>query len=362
MKKIKVLHYGLSENPGGIENVVFSWFKHKPDDVVFDFVSDCKAPLAYEKEFVEGGSRILHMEKRFEHPLKRYFSFKKIIEKNDYDFFHYHAMNNDEPGLIMICNRSNKTKPIIHCHSMYRAECIPFKEKILLTEFRILSFGQNYLKLSCSKEAGKAMFGNKDFFVIENGIDFDRFVYDEDKRKQIRKKYGIADDMKVIGHIGHECPEKNYPFIISVFSHLVKNDKNFRLLLVGNVDKSEWIKALIEKQEINEYVILTGETADVNSMYSAMDVYFFPSIAEGFGITLIEAQASGLPCVTSVAVTKDTKISDSIIYADFDYETVEKYLIDFSNRKISRDRVRFSKELSIKNTAGRLFDFYKENI
>ena len=62
MKKIRVLHYGLSDNCGGIENVVFSWFKHKPDNVIFDFVNDDKAPLAYQDDFIKGGSTIHYME------------------------------------------------------------------------------------------------------------------------------------------------------------------------------------------------------------------------------------------------------------------------------------------------------------
>ena len=54
MKKIKVLHYGLSDNKGGIENVIHSWFENKPEDVIFDFVNDSDSPIAYEEEFKGG--------------------------------------------------------------------------------------------------------------------------------------------------------------------------------------------------------------------------------------------------------------------------------------------------------------------
>lgn len=362
MKEIKILHYGLSENPGGIENVVFSWFKNKPGDIRFDFVSDCELPLAYEKEFIAGGSKILHMEKRFEHPFRRYFSFKRIIEEGDYDFFHYHAMNNDEPGLIMICNRSHKTKPIIHCHSMYRSECIPFKEKILLTEFKILSLGQKYLKLACSKEAGEVMFKGKPFLVIENGVDFSRFRFDKDNRLSVRKSFLISDNDIVIGHVGHVCFEKNYPFLIPVISKLIATNPNYRLMFIGNICYDEDIKKSLKEYDILDKTIMVGEVSDVSPFYSAMDLFFLPSISEGFPVSLVEAQVSGLPCVTSIAVTRDTKIIDDIVYLDYDADTVVESIKYLTEKTRNRTEVEVSQKLNVRNTTLKLISFYREKL
>lgn len=361
MKKIKVLHYGLSDNCGGIENVVFSWFKNKSDDVVFDFINDDKATLAYEDEFVRGGSRILYMEKRFEHPFKRFMSFRKILEENDYDYFHYHVMNNDEIGLIIACNQSKKTKPVIHCHSMYTGE-VPFKEKILLSEFKFLGMHQDYYRLSCAEKAGKNMFGDQKFTVIENGVNFDKYRFSKIERANIRCRYGFSDTDKVIGHIGHVCPEKNYPFIFEVFSKLKKLNMSFKLLLVGNVDNNKWIRAKLEEYDIVNETYFTGVVKDVAPLYSAMDLFFLPSVSEGFPVSLVEAQVNGLPCVTSVAVTQETGISDDIVYLDFDSETVKEYVLKLINKAKDREHVAVSDRLDIRNTTEKLMRFYRDSL
>lgn len=361
MKKIKVLHYGLSYNCGGIENVVFSWFMNKPDDVVFDFVNDDKLPLAYEDVFVKGGSTIHHFEKRFEHPLKRFLSFKKILDDNDYDFFHYHVMNNDDIGLIIACNQSRKTKPIIHCHSMNTGP-VSLKEKILFTEFMLLGMRQKYYRLSCATAAGRNMFKNDNFTVIENGVDFDKYRFSETDRKKIRNRFGFGDNDVVIGHIGHVCPEKNYPFIFKMFSKLVESDIGYKLLLVGNVDNDEWIKTMIEEHDIVNNVFFTGLVKDVAPLYSAMDLFFLPSISEGFPVSLIEAQVNGLFCVTSVAVTKETKICDDIVYLDFNLNLVKDNIIKAVTIDKDRERANVSDSLDIRNTTAKLMRFYRDNL
>ena len=361
MKQIKVLHCGLSDNKGGIENVVHSWFENKPEDVVFDFINDSDNPIAYEDEFIKSGSKIYHIENRFKHPFKRFNSFKKIIEDGDYDYFHFHVMNNDEIGPIIACNISNKTKAIVHCHSMNLLKNT-FKENILLFESSILGFGQKYLRLSCSKEAGKRMFNDKEFIVINNGVDFKKFSFNEDFRKEIRSKYDIKDEDIIIGHVGHDCIEKNYPFLMSVIKNVVEKNSNVKLLLVGNLDKSDTVKELIKNNNLENNVIFTGLVSDVYKYYSAMDMFLLPSISEGFPVTLVEAQASGLPCVVSDVITQETKISDIIYFLKLEENIFVDKIINIINKNNDRKNIILDNGYDIRNTTESLINFYRENL
>lgn len=359
MKKIKVLHYGLSDNCGGIENVVFSWFKNKPDDVVFDFVNDTDEPLAYESEFRKGGSSIFKVSGRYRHPFRRFNDFKRIISQGDYDYLHMHVMNIDELGPVIVCGKT-RTKVIVHCHSMNLEE-VSFKEKILLAESKLLGLGRDYLRLSCSQEAGEKMFGDKSFEVIPNGVDFKRFVYDIDKRNEVRKTFGIEEDIKVIGHIGHDCVEKNYPFLIPTMSRLIKEHPDYRLMLIGNVCYSDNILQMLKQYEIYDKTILVGRVNDTSAYYSAMDVFFLPSIAEGFPVSLVEAQVNGLPCITSKVVTREVEVTDRIVFCDFDEEDVKKQLYEMAEFAYERSGFELSDNLNIVNTSRMLVEYYLKN-
>lgn len=359
MKKIRVLHYGLSDNCGGIENVVFSWFKHKPDNVIFDFVNDTERPLAYESEFIEGGSKIYGVSDRYKHPLKRFRDFKRIISKGDYDYLHMHVMNIDEIGPLIACD-GFKTKGIVHCHSMNLGE-VSFKEKILLIESKILSLGRDYLRLSCSKEAGERMFKDKAFELIPNGVDFVRFAYDINKRQEIRSSFNIADDYKVIGHIGHDCVEKNYPFLIPTVSKLIHEHSQYRLMLIGNVCYSEKIIEMLRENGIFYKTIFVGRVNDTSAYYSAMDIFFLPSIAEGFPVSLVEAQVNGLPCVTSKAVTREAAVTDRIEFCEFDENIVKDRLFEMAETCYERNNFKISDKLNIDNTSRMLVEYYLKN-
>ena len=354
---IKVLHYGLSYNYGGIENIVYSWFKNKPDNIDFDFINDSDMPLAYEDEFKQGGCKVYKVDCRYTHPLKRYLQINEIIKKEKYDYLHMHVMNLDEIGPIIACNNSKKTKALVHCHGMVPKKN-SFKEKILMNEFKFFSIWNNYECLSCSQMAGELMFKDRHFITIENGIDYQRFAYSKEKRDIIREKLKIKDNEKIIGHIGRYCVEKNYPFLISVVAKLMKKEKNAKLMLIGNICTNDMVLSMLKENNIFENTILVGMVKDTSDYYSAMDVFFMPSLAEGFPISLVEAQASGLNCVASANITKEIKIIDNIVYDDFNTDDNVRDLLFFLNDKKDRSLTTIDSKLDLKYTSKKMMNYY----
>jgi glycosyltransferase involved in cell wall biosynthesis len=137
--------------------------------------------------------------------------------------------------------------------------------------------------------------------LIYNGIDLRRFavkISSEDAKKEL----GIPINIIVYGHVGQFRKEKNHLYFIEIAKQLIKTNKDFVFLLVGDGVMLESIKKATEESDLRKYFIFTGAREDVNQILNAMDLFIYPSLYEGFGIALIEAQAAGLPVVASDAI------------------------------------------------------------
>ena len=142
--------------------------------------------------------------------------------------------------------------------------------------------------------------------------DIARFEFKLQKRKQIRQYLGIQDNEMVIGHVGRFTAAKNHEFLIRVFQAYREKHAYAKLLLVGEGELLESIKSKCRELNILENVIFTGNRSDTENFYQAMDVMVFPSLWEGLGIVLIEAQANNLPCFVSKTIPKEAIITDSV--------------------------------------------------
>ena len=147
---------------------------------------------------------------------------------------------------------------------------------------------------------------------MNNAIDAKRFVFNRETRKQVRNDLHIAENAVVIGHVGRFVEAKNHLFLIEAFADIRKRDPNAVLLLVGDGERQSEIQAAIAEKHLGEAVILTGVRSNVWDFYQTMDVFVFPSVYEGLPVSLVEAQASGLPCCVSSNVPRDSAITDLV--------------------------------------------------
>lgn len=153
------------------------------------------------------------------------------------------------------------------------------------------------------------MFNGKEFTVLKNAIDTEKYVFSSSKQQKIRNEFNIPKDAFVLGHVGRFDPPKNHSFILSVFSSLIKKLPNSYLLLVGKGALEEDIKKTATSLKIAQRVIFAGSRDDVALILSAMDAFIFPSLYEGLGIAVIEAQAAALPCIISEGVPSECDLT-----------------------------------------------------
>ena len=152
-----------------------------------------------------------------------------------------------------------------------------------------------------------------------------KYRYDESKRYSIRKQYGI-DDCKVIGHVGHFADVKNQQYLVSLLPQLIENKEKIVLMLLGDGETTGKIMDLIHSMNLENHVIITGNVNNVGDYLSAMDVFAFPSKYEGMPLSLIEAQANGLPCVISKTIPKDIYLTNLVTPLPVDDDSIIKWI------------------------------------
>ena len=130
-------------------------------------------------------------------------------------------------------------------------------------------------------------------------------------RKQKRVELGVEDKF-VIGHVGRFNLQKNHEFLVKRFADFAKTNEDAVLVLIGNGELQEKIKEMAKEYGIETKVKFLGLREDIPQLLQAMDLFLFPSLFEGLPVTLVEAQAAGLPCVISDMITDEIMITDQI--------------------------------------------------
>lgn len=170
------------------------------------------------------------------------------------------------------------------------------------------------VRLACGRMAGEWMYGKgREFQVIPNGIETEKYRYSIRIREEVRKELGIADDVTVIGHVGTFSEVKNQRFLIELIKSFAEdNNERVRLLLIGDGALRQELEAECRLQQISDMVVFAGVRKDVNRLMMAMDVFCLPSLFEGFPIVAVEAQTSGLPVIMSSNISNEVCITDLV--------------------------------------------------
>lgn len=317
---------------GGVEAVVMNYYKHiDRSKIQFDFICDDDSTnIPYEEIEKLGGKVILIPP--YQKVFKYHKALKKVLQDGKYKIVHSH-INTLSVFSLFSAKCAKVPVRIAHSHSTTnKKEKKKNLMKQILKPFSKL-FATDYM--CCSEYAGRWLFGNKEYnkgnvYLVNNAIDTELFKYDENIRKQMRNELNIKDDTLVIGHIGRFVEQKNHRFLIDIFNEVHKQVENSVLLLIGQGPLKEEITDKVNRLGLNDCVLFLGQRNDTNKLYQAMDVFVLPSLYEGLGMVLIEAQCAGLPCVTSTEVPKVANITNSVNFISLN-ENIENWSKDIIN-------------------------------
>lgn len=281
----------------GITNVIYNYYRAiNKRNMCIDLVTINSIEESYRDEFLQNGGCVYTLERNLRHPLRYMRRLSELA--HGYDILHAHG--NSATMVLEMYAAKKAGVPVRIAHS-HNSNCkYHFVDKLCRMPFHAFCNG----RLACSSEAGYWLFENKNFSILKNGIDTDKFHFEEGKRIFIRERLGW-EDCKVIGHVGNFWEAKNHVFIIAIFQQLVLRDASFRLLLLGKGEKMGEIKDRVARLQLSDNVYFAGATDHVTDYLCAMDIIVMPSLHEGLPLTLIEEQANGLPCVVSDVITRE---------------------------------------------------------
>ncbi|OCA88291.1 hypothetical protein A8F94_10865 [Bacillus sp. FJAT-27225] len=317
-KPVRVLHFVSIMNQAGQETLLMNVYrKLDREKVQFDFLCTVHEKGDFDDEIYALGGKIYYLPTgNYNSGVLRYVSeflriYKFLKSHGRYRIFHihtYHALN----GFIssLAAKLSGIRKVILHSHNSNAPH--PELHKFIRLFLNFLTID----RFACSQLAGRWMFGNrkkdgKNIKIINNGIDTKKFVFNSTAREQTRTNLGLNDKL-VIGHIGRFNYQKNHEFLIDIFNEIYIKNKDAVLLLVGRGELEDQMKDKVSKLGLNSSVFFTGIRSDIPNLLNAMDVFLFPSLFEGLGIVLIEAQTSGLKCLASDKVPMEAKVTDHL--------------------------------------------------
>lgn len=349
---------------GGVEAVVMNYYKNiNHDKVQFDFIfDDDSTDIPYDEIEALGGKIILIPP--YQKVLKYHKALKKVLKEGNYKVVHSH-INTLSVFSLFAAKCAGVPVRIAHNHSTTNKK--EWKKNLLKQVFRpfIKFFATDYF--ACTEHAGRWAFGNKKFKkgkvnVLNNAIELDKFQYDSKVRKIRRKELKIKDSTLVVGHAGRFVAQKNHSFIIDIFNEVHKINDDSVLLLVGQGPLMNQIKEKVKKLKLEDSVIFLGQRNDINELYQVFDVFLFPSLYEGLGIVLIEAQCSGLPCFASTEVPSIANVTGNLDFVDLDCspEIWATFILNSADRT---NRKSYIKEISdkgynIKVENKKLEDYY----
>lgn len=368
-QKIKVLHFIHGLTFGGAETVVKE-ISLGLDKSKFDLTVLCsiKYGTEYEKllednnihvEYINDYSKKKPSKKitKILIAIRRFVRIRRYIHELRPDVIHIHLCLN---AYIRFALPRKPVKIFYHVHAepyfVWRNDVRDKKA----AKWLVRHYGMRFITLhERMKHEIDEMFHVNNTVVLNNGIDFDRFINLPSSENE-KKSLGIPENAFVIGHIGRFEEEKNHKYLIEVFKEIHKSNPNAFLLMIGEGTLKKTIQeSLLNEKLENNYKILSNRK-DVPEILQAMNFFVFPSLCEGLGIVLIEAQKAGIKCVASNTVPEQTRVSNYIKYLDINDSPI-KWANEILNYNSQKEEFYGIEAWDIKNVIKQLEHYYLEN-
>lgn len=313
---IRVIHIVGSMDCGGTENLIMNLYRNiDRSKVQFDFIVHTHKKCFFDDEIRSLGGQIFQFNRYSIRNLSSYRKqFIEFFNKHpEYKIMHGHV--GSTACIYTKIAKKSGLFTIIHSHAINNKN--KSLKNYLYRFHAYMARGMADAYFGCSYEAGIDRFGKKitdsnKYRIINNAIKSKEYIFNPITREIIRNRY-LINDKFVIGHVGRFHPVKNHKFMLQVLSELCKLDDKYVLMLVGDGELKESILQMASNLNLEEKIILTGICKNVAEILQGMDFFIFPSFNEGLGISLIEAQASGLPCIANAdGVIQLAKISELV--------------------------------------------------
>lgn len=346
---VRILVFGMTENPGGVEKVILEYYRNiDRDKIQFDFLCNSHNPVAYEDELISMGGRTFHITARS----KDRSAFKKELDNvfrehsSEWSAIWVNVCSLANIDYLKIAKKYGIKKRIIHSHNSQNMDGMLRGLLHAYNKGNIAKYATDFW--GCSNDAAKWFYNGKVIskaVIIKNAIDTESMKFDEEKRNALRKEHGW-DDKFIIGNVGRLHFQKNQSFMIDIFKEYHDNHPDSVLVLVGQGEDEDKLKAKIGELKLENDVLFAGLQKDIQAWLSSFDLFLFPSLFEGLSVAALEAQVNAVPVLASKGViTEEVKVNDNFVFFDLNEGVTE-----------------WSKKIDTMRVMGRIpYDFVKAN-
>ena len=320
---IRVLQVLGSLDAGGAETRMMEVYRHLDRErYAYDFLVFREAPQHYETEIMQLGGRIYKCKTpKLNNMLNIAKEIYNILKNGQYDAVQAHTSYFS--GVVMAVARlAGVPVRITHARTTNTVRKGKLKQIDTFLGKQLISRCTT-TRIAISQDAGNYLFGKQEFEVIPNAIDIEKYQnIDLERIKEIKREYNIPENAYVIGQIGRFNPMKNHMFTLRWFKQYCQEHEDAYLLFVGDGYMRPKIENMAKKLSIR--IRFTGVIDNVYELLHIIDVHFFPSLFEGLGGVVLEAQAAGIPTVMSSTLPRETDMGLGLIQRcalDADYDT-----------------------------------------
>lgn len=244
---------------------------------------------------------------------------KRIVEKEEYDIVHCHT------PVAAVCTRiaclrarRKGTRVFYTAHGFHFYKGAPLKNWLLYYPVEWMCSWWTDVLITINKEdykrAKKKFHAKETIYVPGVGVDMEKFQPDATIREKKRAELGLKETDIMILSVGELNRNKNHAVVIRALAEL--NNKNLHYFITGQGELRDELILLADDLKICGQVHLTGYRADVSELMQAADIFVLPSIREGLNVSLMEAMASGLPCIAGRIRGNTDLIADSNCLAE----------------------------------------------
>ena len=239
------------------------------------------------------------------HPgnIKAYKQLARIVEKERFDVIH---CNTPIGGIVgRLLGKQFKTPTVIYqAHGFHFYKGAPLLNWMLyypvekwLAHYTDVLITINSEDFELAKNKMKLRKGGKVYYVPGVGIDLSQYELPENIRENKRKELGLKETDVALISMGDLIDRKNYPVAIEAMAKA--GNSNLQYYICGKGPEEDKLKKMAEDLGVKEQVHFLGFRTDIKELLKAADIFLFTSKQEGLARSLMEAMASGLPCVAS---------------------------------------------------------------
>ena len=349
MRVLQILIGNLDQ--GGLENNLIELYKNiDREKVQFDFIVH-KEENYYNSLVKKMGGKIYVVPYKSKNPFGYVKKFKELLKNNDYyHIVHIHTSYSIVLFDAMLCKKMGINNIIFHGHA---SESNRLKQKILNKLLRSFIPKYSSLNLAVSDSAArwlypKNVWKKKNITILNNSIDIEKFKFDFSLRSRFRKKLSIDDDTIVLGTTGRLDSIKNHTFLLEVLEKIVQKGLNYKLIIIGEGPQKEFLEKKIDEKYLNNYAILLGKRDNINELLNVFDIFLFPSLYEGLGLSVVEAEINGLPCIINETLPTELNISKSVIRKPID-QGCDIWVQEILSQKQSREYINLNDFIKFSN-------------